>query len=347
MDDVKPSREPDEAHFRWMNEQLKAEARALGGELCRTCNQPIPVRAHPTHRDRHVCSSHCNSLLIRRWKRKVERGESPAFAPDARAVAEVVEENNRPPQHFATVEDAEFPYEHARWPKAGDVIERHGHETTYFALRDDLPVHPLMRAYLARLEIEEDRVLVTQHAQTGLTGLFVTEADGRPAALSLGGFSLGDAAFTYPNGRAFEFEETPPFYYGRELISDVDSEGRTYRWDARVFAPFPLLKLWTPERLELSYKRKRATTARNAYIARMRALGVEDAPADNVDPFDIYEAARWLCGICGEPINADLAWPHERSKTLDHIDAVTAGGVHQRANLQPAHLICNILKGNG
>lgn len=347
MTNVLPSQDPDEAHFRWMNEQLKAEMRAAGGEPCRVCEQPVPVRAHLTHRDRQVCSLRCNSILIRRWKRKVARGESAAFIPDARSVSEFDEENSRSPRQFATVEHAEFPYEHARWPKAGDVIERHGHVTTYFALTGDLPVPAQMRDYLARLEIAEDRVLVTQHAQTGLTGLFVTGADGRPAPTSLGSFALEDNAFAYPHGRAFEFEGVPPLYYGRELISDIDSEGRTYRWDASVFSPSSLMKLWTPERLELSNKRKRAARARNAYVARMRALGVEYAPADNVDPFDVYEAAGWVCGICGEQINPDLAWPHERSKTLDHIDAVTLGGPHERANLQPAHLICNILKGNG
>ncbi|MDN4489677.1 HNH endonuclease [Demequina sp. SYSU T00068] len=108
-----------------------------------------------------------------------------------------------------------------------------------------------------------------------------------------------------------------------------------------------MLKLWTPERLALSNKRKRATAARNAYLARMRALGLAEGAAESVDPLEVFEEAGWRCGICGDAIDANLKWPDPRSKTLDHIDPVASGGLHERQNLQPAHLICNIVKGNG
>ena len=46
-------------------------------------------------------------------------------------------------------------------------------------------------------------------------------------------------------------------------------------------------------------------------------------------------------------MNADLAYPHPHSATLDHIVPLAAGGAHSYANVQCAHFICNSVKGAG
>ena len=60
---------------------------------------------------------------------------------------------------------------------------------------------------------------------------------------------------------------------------------------------------------------------------------------------EIFERDNWICGICNEPIDKELKWPDGKSVSLDHIIPVSKGGNHIPANVQAAHLGCNIRKG--
>ena len=52
----------------------------------------------------------------------------------------------------------------------------------------------------------------------------------------------------------------------------------------------------------------------------------------------VRERDGGLCGICGLPV--------ERSEeSLDHVLPLAAGGTHESANVQLAHLLCNLRKG--
>lgn len=54
------------------------------------------------------------------------------------------------------------------------------------------------------------------------------------------------------------------------------------------------------------------------------------------------------CGICGQPLNPDLRYPHPLSTVTDHIRTLAQGGdLLDRNNLQPAHKRCNERKGGG
>lgn len=50
--------------------------------------------------------------------------------------------------------------------------------------------------------------------------------------------------------------------------------------------------------------------------------------------------------LCWQPIDRVLAHPHPDSVTLDHVIPRSRGGRETRANLWPAHLRCNIARGN-
>lgn len=49
-----------------------------------------------------------------------------------------------------------------------------------------------------------------------------------------------------------------------------------------------------------------------------------------------------ICGICGQPVDKSLKFPHPMSPTVDHIIPIDRGG-HPSAieNLQLAHFACN------
>lgn len=52
-----------------------------------------------------------------------------------------------------------------------------------------------------------------------------------------------------------------------------------------------------------------------------------------------------VCGICGQPVDKSLKFPHPMSATVDHIIPIERGG-HPSAieNLQLAHFACNNAK---
>lgn len=60
----------------------------------------------------------------------------------------------------------------------------------------------------------------------------------------------------------------------------------------------------------------------------------------------VWERDRWRCGLCRDSIDPTLAYPHDYSKSIDHIMPLSLGGSHDMTNLQAAHLICNVRKNN-
>ena len=54
--------------------------------------------------------------------------------------------------------------------------------------------------------------------------------------------------------------------------------------------------------------------------------------------------ASAICHLCGEPIDRDLAWPHPKSWSADHLTPVAHGGDMLGERL-PAHLECNQKRG--
>ena len=91
-------------------------------------------------------------------------------------------------------------------------------------------------------------------------------------------------------------------------------------------------KNWTP-------RKRAAWEARNALIR-----GAEES--STFDRVDIFERDGWVCGICLDAVDRDLAYPHPMSASLDHVTPVSLGGSHSPENVQCSHLTCNVRKGN-
>lgn len=84
--------------------------------------------------------------------------------------------------------------------------------------------------------------------------------------------------------------------------------------------------------------------ARRTY-ARRREGRTRAAWVEEVHLAQLAERDGWNCGICGRKVDRSLAHPDPMSASLDHIVPLAAGGLHERANAQLAHLRCNSVKG--
>ena len=60
---------------------------------------------------------------------------------------------------------------------------------------------------------------------------------------------------------------------------------------------------------------------------------------------DILSRDGNRCGLCGQPVDLTLAYPHPLSRSVDHIVPLSRGGEHEASNCQLAHLRCNLSKG--
>lgn len=66
------------------------------------------------------------------------------------------------------------------------------------------------------------------------------------------------------------------------------------------------------------------------------------------EPYTLAEVAktdRNRCGICGGRVDPKLKHPNPKSASLDHIVPLSKGGEDTKANIQLAHLACNLAKG--
>ena len=90
-----------------------------------------------------------------------------------------------------------------------------------------------------------------------------------------------------------------------------------------------------------SRKAERERCTLTNHRKRARHYGVEYEPVRRAD---VCERDDWRCGICGLPIDPDLAYPDLLSASLDHRVPMALGGPHTYANCQAAHFICNSRK---
>lgn len=72
--------------------------------------------------------------------------------------------------------------------------------------------------------------------------------------------------------------------------------------------------------------------------ARRRARRL-NAFVENVDKRTLWSQHSGICGICRTPVSYD-------AMTIEHVVPLSRGGLHSYANTCPAHVECNLAKGN-
>ena len=82
----------------------------------------------------------------------------------------------------------------------------------------------------------------------------------------------------------------------------------------------------------------RETRARQGQVKRFKKASAPNIVAR------LYYKHDGLCGICKETIDLTMKHPHKMSLSIDHILPISKGGNNFQSNLQPTHLICNMLK---
>lgn len=81
-----------------------------------------------------------------------------------------------------------------------------------------------------------------------------------------------------------------------------------------------------------SFKSKVRRNTANARARRRLAF------VEHVDPMVVFVRDKWICGICHRRVQPAVV-------SLDHIVPLARGGLHEYANVQCAHLSCNLKKG--
>jgi len=93
------------------------------------------------------------------------------------------------------------------------------------------------------------------------------------------------------------------------------------------------------------------TDNRRDYWHRRRAVQAGASTGRPVLREEIAARDNYICGLCYEAVEMDLAWPDPMSPSLDHIQPLQPSdgsepGLHDPDNVQLAHLSCNARKNN-
>lgn len=91
------------------------------------------------------------------------------------------------------------------------------------------------------------------------------------------------------------------------------------------------------------YRKNPSATRERDHKRRARLRG---NTAESVKRRVVFERDGWKCALCGKRVLKDKTSPHPLSPSIDHIIPISKGGAHSYANVQLAHLSCNVAKGN-
>jgi len=301
---------------------LHPNGRAKGGEPCVKCGAAIPGGIDYRLRDRHVCSQRCNFNLKRQFRRKVESGKVELEV--AERVEPRVRRTKPRPYVFRELPDAppgEVPVEYDGFgPLDGDVVERFGRQV-------------LCRVFEPENPGEEGR-FVSIDLVSGCAQIWGLEHGSVDQSMHLSdhvneGNGYEQAGMFVHEGRRY--------WWNLEFVRCVDPDGVPYDWRAPVALNEEQLgatsTYWSPDYQARSAGLTKATQTRGRLARQQRLDGA------------FYIRDGWLCGVCGLAVNPDLRWPDPMSASLDHVVALANGGQHSAANLQTAHLVCNMRKG--
>lgn len=78
---------------------------------------------------------------------------------------------------------------------------------------------------------------------------------------------------------------------------------------------------------------------------RRRKALKRQIPFEAFTSLEIFDRDQWVCQLCGLVVDPARKYPDPESASLDHIQPLSLGGFQVRANVQLAHLRCNLVKG--
>jgi len=237
-------------YWEWFDEQLKQPSRALGGEPCIICENPIPKNAHWKFRDRHVCSTECNNKLKRRWKSKVRRGTAEGYQPSEALLKKVETTLKRKSRLMRTNLNATFPYEYDYFPIEGDILERHGHHTKYVPI-SELPCRAAFwEEITSTFGCSADQLLGALHLETGAWRVVILDIYKTPRNTSTGFFYLNNRCYNefVPHTVVDKTGNEINLYCNHETFRCIGPDDKRYSWEAISFGTVAIESpLWTPE----------------------------------------------------------------------------------------------------
>jgi len=128
--------------------------------------------------------------------------------------------------------------------------------------------------------------------------------------------------------------------------AELERAARRQRYEQDPAKFLAASKKWRQENPERAAEYVARYRERNPAI---RTLGNQNRRARiggrKVTLAEIETLATDVCALCGDGLDLALEWPHPLSRSLDHITPLAQGGLHEIANLQWAHLACNMRKG--
>jgi 5-methylcytosine-specific restriction endonuclease McrA len=81
-------------------------------------------------------------------------------------------------------------------------------------------------------------------------------------------------------------------------------------------------------------------------ITHLRRAAFLSLEAEAISVAGVVDRYGTDCSICGDAIDMSLTRPDLLSFSIDHIVSLARGGAHVYANVAPAHLLCNMQKGD-
>jgi hypothetical protein len=99
---------------------------------------------------------------------------------------------------------------------------------------------------------------------------------------------------------------------------------------------------WSASELIDAKRQARRSEARREWHRQRRERLRTNGLRESFSMEEIGGRDGWVCGICLDPIDRQLAAPDPRSPSIDHVKTIAAGGTHTRDNVRITHLYCNL-----
>lgn len=87
----------------------------------------------------------------------------------------------------------------------------------------------------------------------------------------------------------------------------------------------------------------KCSDAAHGVTRKMRKRG-SDPNLGLISRAEIADRDGWRCGLCRRKVDSAKAWPDPMCASIDHVLPLARGGDNSAANLQLAHLRCNLSK---